>query len=86
VTACRVHLLLEFPRSTRCKTETGARCVHTTLLVLHGDEFGLLYCNDGDWVESCTALVEHESGKLEIVTWRPRAAVASLAKPLRDAA
>ena len=25
--------------------------------------------NDGDWVESCTALVEHHSGAWEIVTW-----------------
>jgi UDP-2,3-diacylglucosamine pyrophosphatase LpxH len=30
---------------------------------------GILYCNDGDWVESCTALVEHASGALEIVHW-----------------
>lgn len=30
---------------------------------------GVLYCNDGDWVESCTALVEHFNGKLEIVRW-----------------
>jgi hypothetical protein len=25
--------------------------------------------NDGDWVESCTALVEHHNGHWEIVTW-----------------
>ena len=25
--------------------------------------------NDGDWVESCTALVEHHDGRWEIVTW-----------------
>jgi UDP-2,3-diacylglucosamine pyrophosphatase LpxH len=25
--------------------------------------------NDGDWVESCTALVEHHDGKWEIITW-----------------
>ena len=30
---------------------------------------GVLYCNDGDWVESCTALVEHRDGKLEILRW-----------------
>jgi UDP-2,3-diacylglucosamine pyrophosphatase LpxH len=30
---------------------------------------GILYCNDGDWVESCTALVEHLDGRLEIVEW-----------------
>lgn len=29
----------------------------------------VLYCNDGDWVESCTALVEHFDGRLEIVRW-----------------
>ncbi len=31
---------------------------------------GILYCNDGDWVESLTALVELESGELRIVDWR----------------
>ena len=42
---------------------------------------GTLYCNDGDWVESLTALVEHHDGRLELVTWhgahqhQPRRAV-----------
>jgi hypothetical protein len=30
---------------------------------------GVLYCNDGDWVESLTALVEHADGRLEIIDW-----------------
>ena len=30
---------------------------------------GILYCNDGDWVESCTALVEDFDGRLRIVHW-----------------
>jgi len=30
---------------------------------------GVLYMNDGDWVESCTALVEHMDGRLEILPW-----------------
>ncbi|GAA0574363.1 UDP-2,3-diacylglucosamine diphosphatase [Caenispirillum bisanense] len=30
---------------------------------------GILYCNDGDWVESCTALVEHYDGRMEILDW-----------------
>ncbi|RMH68176.1 MAG: UDP-2,3-diacylglucosamine diphosphatase [Bacteroidetes bacterium] len=30
---------------------------------------GLLYANTGDWVESCTALVEHVDGRLEIIRW-----------------
>jgi UDP-2,3-diacylglucosamine pyrophosphatase LpxH len=33
---------------------------------------GVLYCNDGDWVESLTALVEHRDGRLEIVHWAGR--------------
>jgi UDP-2,3-diacylglucosamine pyrophosphatase LpxH len=30
---------------------------------------GILYVNDGDWVESCTALVEHHDGRLELLDW-----------------
>ena len=30
---------------------------------------GILYCNDGDWVESCTALTEDARGHFEIVQW-----------------
>jgi UDP-2,3-diacylglucosamine pyrophosphatase LpxH len=30
---------------------------------------GVMYMNDGDWVESCTALVEHWDGHWEIITW-----------------
>lgn len=29
---------------------------------------GVLYCNTGDWVESCTALVEHDDGRLELLS------------------
>jgi hypothetical protein len=28
-----------------------------------------LYCNDGDWVESLSALVETHTGELKIVYW-----------------
>lgn len=37
---------------------------------------GITYCNDGDWVESCTALVEHADGRLEILHWAESRAVA----------
>ncbi|MBV9509948.1 MAG: UDP-2,3-diacylglucosamine diphosphatase [Caulobacteraceae bacterium] len=30
---------------------------------------GVAYINDGDWVESCTALVEHFDGRMEILEW-----------------
>jgi UDP-2,3-diacylglucosamine pyrophosphatase LpxH len=31
---------------------------------------GIRYCNDGDWVESLTALVELENGELRIIDWK----------------
>ena len=33
---------------------------------------GVLYINDGDWVESCTAVVEHHDGRMEILDWSRR--------------
>jgi len=33
------------------------------------DVNGILYCNDGDWVESRTALVENEQGELSLLFW-----------------
>ena len=33
---------------------------------------GITYMNDGDWVESCTALVEHADGRIEILDWAAR--------------
>ena len=33
---------------------------------------GILYCNDGDWVESLTALVEHLDGRMEVIHWPQR--------------
>ena len=36
---------------------------------------GTLYCNDGDWVESRTALVEHHGGHLELLHFVPAGAV-----------
>jgi len=34
---------------------------------------GLLYLNDGDWVEHCTALVEDHAGAMELVHWSEQA-------------
>ena len=33
---------------------------------------GVLYCNDGDWVEHCTALVEDFEGRLQLLHWADR--------------
>ena len=41
---------------------------------------GVLYLNDGDWVESCTALVEHHDGRLELIDWASRSALSLVAR------
>ena len=46
---------------------------------------GTLYCNDGDWVESLSALVEHADGHLELRYWAPQALAPRVA-PARAAA
>jgi UDP-2,3-diacylglucosamine pyrophosphatase LpxH len=49
---------------------------------------GVTYCNDGDWVESCTALVESPSGELSLRQWTELATTTELRLPvpLRKAA
>lgn len=41
----------------------------------------MLYCNDGDWVESRSALVEHHDGRLELLFWQAGEAVALARRP-----
>ena len=40
--------------------------IHSAEVRMFGD---VTYYNDGDWVESCTALVEHSDGRMEILDW-----------------
>jgi len=44
---------------------------------------GITYCNCGDWVESCTALVEHEDGQLALLEWTEEK---NVVEPLKRAA
>lgn len=30
---------------------------------------GVMYCNGGDWVESCSAVVEDDQGRLSLINW-----------------
>ena len=46
---------------------------------------GVLYLNDGDWVESCTALVEHHDGRLELIDWAAQNRLSFLAPRARVA-
>ena len=34
---------------------------------------GLQYLNCSDWVDSCTAIVEHLDGRMELIVWNEAA-------------
>ena len=55
-------------RAAHDRGADGVICghIHHAEMKVIGD---VLYCNDGDWVESCTAIVEDARGRLEIVRW-----------------
>ena len=55
-------------REARKRGVDGLVCGHIHHAEMR-DIDGILYCNDGDWVESLTALVEHADGRLEILDW-----------------
>ncbi len=46
----------------------GIICGHIHSAVIREAD-GLAYVNCGDWVDSCTAIVEHWDGTLELITW-----------------
>ena len=57
----------------------GIVCGHIHCAVIK-DIDGLAYINCGDWVDSCTAIVEHLDGRLELVEWHTPASVLPLHK------
>ena len=56
----------------RRKGYDGAICGHIHVAEMR-DINGITYMNDGDWVESCSALVEHHDGRWEILHFQPHA-------------
>lgn len=67
-----VKFIAEYEKalSTECKQKKmdGVVCGH-----IHCPEIrkmnGITYYNTGDWVESCTAIVEHFDGRMELIKW-----------------
>jgi UDP-2,3-diacylglucosamine pyrophosphatase LpxH len=55
-------------RHVRERGLDGVICGHIHWAALKEVE-GLVYANCGDWVDSCTAIVEHMDGRLEMVEW-----------------
>ncbi len=95
------HLKLALPTSARhiarfeqaalqhavARGYDGVICGHIHRAALRGAEGGI-YCNTGDWVESCSALIEDRHGRLELRRW-PQGASQTLhpgRMPVPDAA
>jgi UDP-2,3-diacylglucosamine pyrophosphatase LpxH len=55
-------------REARKRGVDGLVCGHIHHAEMRMVE-GILYCNDGDWVESLSALVETPDGQLHIIDW-----------------
>jgi UDP-2,3-diacylglucosamine pyrophosphatase LpxH len=55
--------LAEHARAKRCQ---GIICghIHTPVITARGE---ITYCNTGDWVENCSALLEFDDGELRLV-------------------
>jgi UDP-2,3-diacylglucosamine pyrophosphatase LpxH len=67
-----VNFIGQFEKTLVAEAErhqaNGVICGHIHHAVIH-DDYGIRYINCGDWVESCTAVVEHHEGKFEIIDW-----------------
>ena len=72
-------------RAAQIKGVDGVVCghIHTAEERQIGD---VTYYNDGDWVEGCTALVEHFDGRMEILHWAEEIAARSKPEPALNAA
>ena len=62
------HVMAAEARRRGC---SGVVCGHIHKAEIRSID-GTLYCNDGDWVESLTALVETFDGDLQLIHWRQR--------------
>src|SRR5438874_2282960 len=56
--------------AARARGADGVICGHVHVPSMREID-GTVYANDGDWVDSCTAFVEHDDGRLEFVRWAP---------------
>ncbi len=56
-------------RAARQRGLDGIICGHIHFAVIRQRDDGMVYVNCGDWVDSCTAIVEHLDGTLELISW-----------------
>jgi UDP-2,3-diacylglucosamine pyrophosphatase LpxH len=55
-------------RAVRERQLDGVICGHIHSAAIR-DIDGVRYINCGDWVDSCTAIVEHADGRMELIHW-----------------
>ncbi|HUF20920.1 MAG TPA: UDP-2,3-diacylglucosamine diphosphatase [Burkholderiales bacterium] len=55
-------------RHARERRVDGVICGHIHAATIREID-GMCYVNCGDWVDSCTAIVEHHDGRLELIRW-----------------
>ena len=74
-------------RAVRDRGMDGVICGHIHSAAIRQRD-GVSYINCGDWVDSCTAIVEHADGRMEIVHWgtRPRSVPAPAPASTEDVA
>jgi len=69
-------------RYARERGVDGVICGHIHVAAMHELD-GIIYLNCGDWVDSCTGIVEHTDGRMELVRWaEPMAQGPALAERL----
>lgn len=68
--------------AARSRGVDGVVCGHIHSAEMREIE-GTEYYNDGDWVEGCTALVEHHDGTMEILHWAEEVASRAAPTPLK---
>jgi UDP-2,3-diacylglucosamine pyrophosphatase LpxH len=59
-------------RNVKVKGLDGVICGHIHAAAIKQID-GIAYINCGDWVDSCTAILEHHDGRMELVDWGERA-------------
>ena len=63
------HMVLQRNKPIAVFGALDADCAGLEVSAEIRDFDGVAYYNDGDWVEGCTALVEHMDGRMEVLHW-----------------
>ena len=66
--ACIARFEQALVAEARRQDVDGVICGHIHAPTMH-DRLGVHYVNTGDWVESCTAVVEHQNGGFALLRW-----------------